>query len=164
MVNIHCAYSEQINPSSSSLTLTRNQIWKGLQRKIRNAQDFVPVIDKTEVVEDKDGVVTRITYYDTKEDQPGHTVKEVCKEYHPTKVDFHQPNGTLITNTISDGPSLKDEGLCMTYTFEWQYPKVEDGSDEHKKLIAEHVQMAKDAVQSSIEAMRKMAKAGELGQ
>lgn len=52
--------------------------------------------------------------------------------------------------------------LNMTYTFEWRYEIVTEGSDEHKKLYEEHRQGAKMAVHSSIEALRRMATAGEL--
>lgn len=50
----------------------------------------------------------------------------------------------------------------MTYTFEWRFPDVQEGSEEHKKLMKQHVEMAKGAVHSSIESMRKMAQSGEL--
>ena len=50
----------------------------------------------------------------------------------------------------------------MTYAFEWRRPDVSEGSEEHKKLEQEYREGAKKAVHSSIEAMRKMAAAGEL--
>jgi len=69
----------------------------------------------------------------------------------------------LITNTVSDGPGLTEHDYNMTYTFEWRHPDVEKGSDEHKKLVKSYTESAKMAVHKSIEAMRKMAEAGELG-
>ncbi len=77
-------------------------------------------------------------------------------------MDFWQPNGALITNTVSDGPGLTENDLNMTYTFEWRYPNVEEGSDDHKQKSQTCREGAKTAVHSSIEAMRKMAAAGEL--
>lgn len=77
MVTINCAYTEAINPPGSSPTLTRSQVWKGLQRKIRHAQDFVPVIENTEVLEEKENEVTRLAYFKGKKEG----VKEVCKSY-----------------------------------------------------------------------------------
>jgi hypothetical protein len=77
-------------------------------------------------------------------------------------VDFHQPDGAIITNTVSDGPGFSEEELNMTYTFEWRYPDVKEGSEEVEKLKKEQTQMAKMAVHSSIVAMREMAKRGEL--
>jgi hypothetical protein len=60
MVNINLAYTSPINPSGASPILTQPQIWAGLQRKIRFAQEFVPVIESCEVLEeDEQGVVTR---------------------------------------------------------------------------------------------------------
>ena len=86
MVNIHCAYTEAINPAGASPPLTRDQIWKGLQRKIRKAQDFVPVITATDVLEEKENEVTRVAHSKGMHGNPPHEVKEVCKYYYPTKV------------------------------------------------------------------------------
>lgn len=50
----------------------------------------------------------------------------------------------------------------MTYTFEWRFPEMREGSEEHKEKEKFMRESAKMAVTSSIEAMRKMASAGEL--
>ena len=86
MVNMHCAYTEAINPSGASPILSRDQVWRGLQRKIRKAQDFVPVIEGTDVLEEKENEVTRVAHFKGAEGKPGHQVKEICKSYYPTKV------------------------------------------------------------------------------
>lgn len=78
------------------------------------------------------------------------------------QVDFWQPDGALITNTVSEGDSLTEKDYNMTYTFEWRYPDIKEGSQEHKDATKRAVEGAKMAVHSSIEAMRKMAMAGEL--
>lgn len=78
------------------------------------------------------------------------------------QVDFWQPSGALITNTVSDGSGLTENDYNMTYTFEWRHPDVKEGSEEHMKLVQSHTEGAKMAVHKSIEAMRKMADAGEL--
>jgi len=79
------------------------------------------------------------------------------------QVDFWQPSGALITNTVSDGSGLTENDYNMTYTFEWRHPDVQEGSDEHKKFVKQYVAQAQMAVHNSIESMRKMAAAGELG-
>ena len=90
MVAIYSAYTKQINPAGVTPVLTRAQIWKGLQRKIRMAQDFVPVISECKVLEEKDNVVVREAKFipgaDGVPGQSGKTVREVCKSYEPTKV------------------------------------------------------------------------------
>ncbi|KAK5132606.1 hypothetical protein LTR08_008805 [Meristemomyces frigidus] len=161
-VTIHCAYTEPINPSGATPVLSRDQVWRGLQRKIRKAQDFVPVIEKTEVLEDKGNEVTRIAHFSALNGHEPHAEKEICKSYYPTKVDFWQPTGALITNTISDGPGLTEHDYNMTYTFEWRYPDVEEGSEEHQRLWKQSIEGAKGAVHKSIEALRRMGQAGEL--
>lgn len=75
------------------------------------------------------------------------------------KVDFWQPSGALITNTVSDGP---DGGLYLTFTFEWGHENVVEGSEEHKEMAKQHLAGAAKAVHGSIEAMHQMASRGEL--
>jgi hypothetical protein len=77
------------------------------------------------------------------------------------QVDFIQPDGATITNTISDGPGMADSDLNMTYSFEWR-TELQEGSNEHQEKVKGFREGAKTAVHSSIEAMRKMAAAGEL--
>lgn len=76
---IHCAYSEPINPPGASPVLTRAQVWKGLHRKVRRAQDFVAVIKKCDIIEDKGDEVTRDAHFDSYMGKPARTVREVCK-------------------------------------------------------------------------------------
>jgi hypothetical protein len=59
MVVLYLSHTAPINPASSSPVLTIPQIWAGLQRKIRFAQEFVPVIESCDVVSDENGVVVR---------------------------------------------------------------------------------------------------------
>jgi len=164
MVAIYAAYTQQINPAGATPVLTRPQVWAGLQRKIRRAQDFVPVIHDCDVIEEKDNVVVREAHFTTDgvPGRGGKTIREVCKSYEPIKVDFHQPDGALISNVISDGPSMTDHDLNIAYIFEWLHHDVEAGSAQHMKLVEEHRKGAKMAVDMSIQAMRRMAAAGEL--
>ena len=75
--------------------LSRARVWKGLQRKVRRAQDFVPVIEACRVLEEKDGgtVIVRESTFKKAEEgagvpeaQRGKVVREVCKLYEPVKV------------------------------------------------------------------------------
>jgi len=71
-------------------------------------------------------------------------------------VDFHQENGSTISNVISDGPSGKADDLHMTYIFEWIHEDVESGSSKADELRTKHKAMAKMAVDKSIESIRRM--------
>ncbi|KAM3419193.1 hypothetical protein BST61_g5137 [Cercospora zeina] len=162
MVNINVAYTEAINPAEAKPKLTQEQVWKGLQIKIREAQRFVPIIVSCEVVEEQENEVVRVAAFKDREGIPAHEVREVCKSYYPAKVDFHQPDGAIITNTISHGAGQDGADLFMTYTFEWRHYEVDEGSEQHKTLLQQHRQGAQMAVSKSLEAMRQMASNGEL--
>jgi hypothetical protein len=90
MVNIHLSYTAPINPPDTTPVLNPHQIRAGLQRKIRAAQEFVPVIISCDVLEDKDGVVTRDVKF-----KPGagpkDQAREVVKSFYPSWVRYLLP-------------------------------------------------------------------------
>ncbi len=88
MPTIHLSYTSPINPPSTTVTLRTPQIWAGLQRKVRFAQEFVPVIESCTVLEERDdGTVVRDVVF-----KPGAGPKprarEVVKEFWPSWVCF----------------------------------------------------------------------------
>jgi hypothetical protein len=79
MVNLNFAYTAPINPPSASPVLTLPQVWAGLQRKIRFAHEFVPVIESCEVLSDEDGVVTRVVKFKKGMAPGAESAKEVVR-------------------------------------------------------------------------------------
>ncbi|KAF2190902.1 DUF1857-domain-containing protein [Zopfia rhizophila CBS 207.26] len=148
MVTFNLAYISRINPPGITPILNYPQIWAGLQRKIRFAQEFVPVIESCNVISDKDGVVERQD-----------SAREVVRSYEPAWVDFEQDDGTHIRNIVSDGPSGTPSDLHMTYMFEFRLPHIQEGEAAEKEL-ARLKGMSKKAVESSIEVIREMVKDG----
>lgn len=59
MVQIYSARTLPVNPPDAELILDRRLLWEALQRKIRNATEFVPSMQQCTVLSDKDGVVLR---------------------------------------------------------------------------------------------------------
>jgi hypothetical protein len=158
---LHLAHTTPINPaSSSSPPLTRTQIWAGLQRKIRHAEEFVPVIDSCTVLSDEAGVVVRDVRF-----KAGRGAKEKARETVKTCgmswVDFEQEDGTHIRNVISEGAGGEAD-LYMTYMFEFALPHIEEGSEDAEKEEKRLKGMAKGAVESSIDAIREMVKDGRI--
>ena len=88
MVTINVAYTQPINPSGATPKITREQLWKGMDMKVRRAHDFVPVFSDCKVLEEYDNVVVRETTLKPMEGRPGKTQKETCKLYKPVKVDM----------------------------------------------------------------------------
>jgi len=76
------------------------------------------------------------------------------------QVDFHQPDGSTISNIISKGP---DGDISMTYAFEWLHSEVKaDEKQKIEELRAKHAKTAQMAVEKSIEAVRRMVVEGTI--
>lgn len=83
---LYLSYTSKINKEGDSPVLSIDQVWKGLQRKVRFAQEFVPIIESCTVLEEKeDGTVVRDVKF--KEGAgPRSRAKETVKEYYPSWV------------------------------------------------------------------------------
>lgn len=144
MVTINLAYTAPINRPSQTPILTASQAWTALEQKVRHPSGFVPLIVHCEEVSSSpataDGsepfTITRLVSFRGREDRP---IKEVCKHYPPTRIDFVQePGGSKIANYVSQGPSGEATDLFMTFAFEWRHPEVEGGSEEATRLEGEY--------------------------
>ncbi|KAK0610639.1 hypothetical protein B0T17DRAFT_500206 [Bombardia bombarda] len=169
MVTFNLSYSAPINRPGQSPVLTVPQVWAGLQRKVRNASEFVPLIVSCEVESDETSASGEVTVNRVVKFKPGKgpkadgaPVREQCNEYPPCRVDFLQENGSKITNCVSQGASGEEADLVMTYIFEWRHPGVEEGSDKARELLEGHRETAKMAVESSIETIRRLVKEGKI--
>jgi hypothetical protein len=156
----HVAFTSPINPPGATPVLTRNQLWAGLRLKIRSAESFVPAgIEHTTVIsETADPVsgnpvtVREVTFVENKR-----KVKETVTAYEDSNVEFVQPDGSRITNVISEGG---DGGLYMTYVFEWRHP---DASKEELAVLREkEMYLSKLGVEQTIATMRKLAEDGTI--
>ncbi|KAH7184886.1 uncharacterized protein B0J16DRAFT_414318 [Fusarium flagelliforme] len=164
MVVINLAYSAPINPSGASPVLTEDQVWKGLQRKVRKAHEFVAPILKCEVLSEEQTetgtrVTRQVTFDKAVRGDDDAAVKEVVHEFAPSRVDFRQPDGSNIFNVVSVD---QDGNLVMTYAFEWRHPELDQGSEKVKQLREKYSKMAKGAVDGSINTIRQLVKDGEL--
>lgn len=94
---VHVAFTAPVNPPSTTPLITRLQLWAGLERKVRHAQDFVPVFTDCQVLKEESNhgntVITRRAMI--KDGAMEHVkeryIEEVCTLYEPTKVDFLSP-------------------------------------------------------------------------
>ncbi|XXH02533.1 hypothetical protein Hte_008909 [Hypoxylon texense] len=170
MVTFNLAYTAPVNPAGATPVLTVPQVWAGLQRKVRRAQDFVPVIEACDVLSEGTDARTgnlrvvrevrfRAGFEPSAGAHGGARVRETCAHFAPRRVDFAQPDGSTISNIVSDGP---DGALLMTYAFEWRYPDVREGSEEAKALEEKSWKTAKMAVHGSIDTIRRLVKDGEI--
>lgn len=158
MVTINLAYTSPINPEGATPVLTEAQVWAGLKRKVKRPYEFVPVISACEVESEEGNTVTRIATFKAglaSPDAPERKVREVCVHMAPSRIDFQQEDGSNVSNIVSFGP---DNELLMTYSFEWR-DQDEANADEQRKR---YVQMAKMAVDKSIDTIRRLVTEGEI--
>ncbi|KAI1119083.1 hypothetical protein F5Y14DRAFT_446292 [Nemania sp. NC0429] len=165
MVTFNIAYTAPINKAGATPTLTQSQVWEGLKMKVRRAQDFVPAITECQVLAEEtlpsgDLQVTRqVQFIATTAHSNGGWVKEVCVHYEPCRVVFNQEDGSTVTNIISKGV---DGELIMSYVFEWRHADVAEGSERASQLEQAHWKMAKLAVESSIDTIRRLVAEGKI--
>lgn len=156
MVAINLAYTAPINPAGATPVLSEDQIWAGLKRKVRHAQEFVPVIVACEVLSEEGNTVVRQATFKAEDNnkETNDPVKEVCVHLPPSRVDFKQEDESTISNIVSKGP---EGDLFMTYSFEWRHPKVEEGSSEEKELKAKYEKVSDVVVCSWQRRLIKMS-------
>ncbi|KAJ5683135.1 hypothetical protein N7462_006300 [Penicillium macrosclerotiorum] len=153
------AFTAPINPSGVT-PLTRQQIWAGLQLKVRSAETFVPgAIQSTDVLSESvdpatgNSVVVREVVF--RESQK--RVKEVVTSFEPCRVEFDQPDGSRVSNVVSEGAG---GDLYMTYIFEWRHPGV--SQEELAALLEKQKRMSQGAVEGTLSALRQLVADGKI--
>ncbi|KAM0230382.1 hypothetical protein ACHAPO_009377 [Fusarium lateritium] len=164
MVVINIAYSAPINPPDATPVLTEAQVWKGLQRKVRKAHEFVAPILSCEVINEEETetgtkVIRQVTFDKDARGDADAVVEEIVYEFAPSRVDFRQPDGSKIFNIVSVD---KDGNLIMTYAFEWRHAELKAESEKVKEQRQKYSKMAKIAVHGSIDTIRQLVKDGEI--
>ncbi|XEV02946.1 hypothetical protein FSHL1_008233 [Fusarium sambucinum] len=164
MVVINIAYSAPINLPDVTPVLTEAQVWKGLQRKVRKAHEFVAPILSCEVINEEETetgtkVTRQVTFDKDARGDADAVVKEIVYEFAPSRVDFRQPDGSKIFNIVS-----VDEGgkLLMTYAFEWRHPELKAESEKVNEQRKKYSKMVKTAVHGSIDTIRQLVRDGEI--
>ncbi|TKA56015.1 hypothetical protein B0A53_01718 [Rhodotorula sp. CCFEE 5036] len=160
------ASTRLINPPGVEPILTVEQVWKGLQRKAREPQRFVPAISECRIDDDQGNQMTRIVRFGegTPEMREEISAFEDCIVYfeassasEPASTSS-DPDRTRITNTISHGPA--DE-LFLTFTFAPRMPHLSD--EQAASMSQQQVNaVVGRGVQQTVDVIREMVRAGEL--
>jgi hypothetical protein len=158
------AYTAPINPPGATPVLTQSQVWAGLERKIRAGQDFVGgAILSTDVLnESYDSKNRPVTTREIVFAEGNRKVKEECIAYEPNKVAFHQPDGSVVLNIVSQGQGEEGVDLWMTYCFEWLHPECEEDESGLAQRREKENKVAKMAVEETIRVMRQMVQDGRI--
>lgn len=117
------SYTVPVNPSSAEPKLNREQVWRGLEMKAKNALPFVPGMTNCEVIERHENVIVRdVTFASSSH-------REKILLHNPVRSHFDRvgENG-FIENTISDS----EQGVHLAITSGLNFPDTEPGSDTER--------------------------------
>jgi hypothetical protein len=84
-------------------------------------------------------------------------VKEVVTAFEPCRVEFEQPDGSRISNVVSEGA---DGELYLTYIFEWRHPGLSE--EELENALVRERRMSRQAVEGTINVLRRLVEEGKL--
>lgn len=162
MVILYQSQTCPINPPSASPILNIDEFWEVMMLKCRKPELFVEPMSGSKVLEENSTFMKRSVTFKEGMGPPGGEVIEDLQIRKPWKVDFYNLNsGAFINNTVSQGKD--DMDLNLTFYFEWQYPKLEEGSTETQEMEERLWGMARHTVQHTIDYARDLAREGKLG-
>ncbi|CAI7672639.1 unnamed protein product [Penicillium manginii] len=140
------AFTAPINPPGTT-PLSLSQVWAGLLLKIRSAETFVAAaIESTDVIsESTDSQGNSVTTREVLFRETQKKVKEVVTAFETCRVEFQQPDGSRVSNVISEGAGGE---LYMTYVFEWRHPGVP--KEELAALLEKEKRMSRMAVEGTL--------------
>ena len=84
-------------------------------------------------------------------------MKEVVTAFKPCRVEFEQPDGSRVSNVVSEGA---DGELYLTYIFEWRHPGL--SKEELKDALVKEKGMSRQAVEGTINVLRRLVEEGKL--
>jgi len=168
MTIIYAAGTLPINPEGASPVLTLDQVWAGLDLKVRKPELFLPVIDTCKVLEDDGESVLREVQFKKGQGPFDVPVQERITHIKPLSnttgsgVETFSTVGTTsrVLNIVSTGGSESE--LYMTFTFEWEHKEIQAGSTEALEKQKNYQIGAPKAVGGTVAKIREMVKAGEL--
>ncbi|PSS36796.1 hypothetical protein PHLCEN_2v1340 [Hermanssonia centrifuga] len=156
-MKFHSAHTAIVNPPSASPVITQEQLWKALQQKARDPLRFVPVIETCDVIKEDTGGLTRVVTFKPGTGPPG-KITEVVVFAGQVKADFYMEDiGTSISNIISLGDG-GDTDMYLTFTFTWNFPEIQEGSEEATTKAKQLTEVSKNAAAHTVKQVREMLK------
>jgi hypothetical protein len=148
--------TREVNPPGLLPTLTADQVWCGLVMKAENAVPFVPAMAHCRVLERyDDGFLREIVLR-------GVRMTERITLTPPVEVHFRRIDAQGFDGWVSNLISESERGLMLTFTFAVGFPGVAPHSDEEKRRGDEVKASYLSAVDSTLDAVRRLAGSNRL--
>jgi hypothetical protein len=144
-----------VNPPDADVTLTRADVWKGLEAKANNALPFVPQMTRCEVTARSGDVIERDIEF------RGEPLSERITLERPTRVTFERTRGRVL-GTIGNEILEDDDGeLSLCFSFDLVLEDVEAGSAAEREYEATMKDDYLRAAEATLTAIRRWVREGD---
>lgn len=155
---ISVSYKIPVNPEGTDVTLTRADVWKGLEAKANNALPYVPSMTYCEVQDSGENWIQREIEF--RGERFGERVTLNPQE----TVTFERTAGSVMGTILNE--ILEDEAgeLELRFSFNLELEGVEAGSEEETDYEATMKGDYEKAVEATLAAIRRWAREGDPAQ
>ena len=152
---ISVSYKIPVNPEGTDVTLTRADVWKGLEAKAHNALPYVPSMTYCEVEDEGENWIQREIEF------RGERFGERITLEPQDTVRFERTAGSVMGTILNE--ILEDEPgkLELRFSFDLELEGVEAGSKEETDYEATMTGDYEKAVEATLAAIRRWAREGD---
>ena len=144
-----------VNPPGAAPVLSHAQLWEGLLLKAEDPVAFVAGMEASRILcRRDDGNVREVV-------MRGRTFQEMITFTEPVQIRYDRIEGReigWIMNTLSEGPG----GLLLTYTIALAFPDAMPGTAEEEREATLMGAKYAEALEQTLDIIRKMAAEGRL--
>jgi len=152
---ISVAKTIDVNPEGTDVTLTRADVWRGLEAKANNALPFVPAMTHCEVQERGDNLIVREIEF--RGERFGERVTLQPQE----SVVFQRTFGSVLGTIRNDILESEDGELQLRFSFDLELEGVEAGSQEERDYEETMKGDYLKAVDATLGAIRRWVREGD---
>ncbi|HZO05796.1 MAG TPA: SRPBCC family protein [Solirubrobacterales bacterium] len=152
---ISVSYKIPVNPEGTDVTLTRADVWKGLEAKAHNALPYVPSMTYCEVQDEGENWIQREIEF------RGERFGERITLEPQNTVTFERTAGSVMGTILNEILETEDGELELRFSFNLELEGVEDGSREETDYEATMKGDYEKAVEATLAAIRRWVRDGE---
>ena len=152
---ISVAKTIDVNPEGTDVTLTRADVWRGLEAKANNALPFVPAMTHCEVKEREENLIVREIEF------RGERFGERVTLHPQESVVFERTFGSVLGTIRNDILQGEDGELQLRFSFDLELEGVEPGSQEERDYEETMKGDYLKAVDATLAAIRRWTREGD---
>lgn len=152
---ISVSYKIPVNPEGSDVTLTRADVWKGLEAKAHNALPYVPSMTHCEVQDEGENWIQREIEF------RGQRLGERITLEPQDTVRFERTSGEVMGTILNEILEDSDGELELRFSFDLELEGVEPGSKEETDYEETMKGDYEKAVESTLAAIRRWVREGD---